>query len=366
MENKILSNQSTGIKYFEGEPIVTEPPLSISQVAGLVSFLLFSQEENGYWLPLPGDPTRREFDNYDRVYYTYHVLSALLDIGFPTDSMPILKGLSYFDSLPGVSINYRPFYYLYLFLGKLSETQLLEFLRILQKYQINHNHKDALMNFVGSFLLPQGWIDESSIDYLHWQGPLHMGGAYFHAIHLGYFLGQISKAEYPFAYKIARDILKGVREFLIKTLSEHSGKIIYADGSDSPDLTLWVYLVADTIGIHLPQNHVENIEWAATLPVRKFMQRCLTTMNLARIRSRIQLPPKVLSGIENNLFEMRQYLDKEYNQIKKNPRDAAIALRTYKQIGIFFDNKFHHRLFSYLVKYFSEGFLLPEDIKDWT
>jgi hypothetical protein len=343
---------SEGLKHFEGAPIVVEPPATGNQIADLVSFILFCQEPGGYWLPLPGDPERREFDNYDRIYYTFHAVSALIDVGFSVDTLPIKKAIEFFDSFPGVSINYRPFYYLYLPLGKMTDAKLCEFIRVLRRYQLTDEDFDG--RFTGGFILPQSWVDESGDTVSYWHETAHVGGAYFHACHLGYFLSQISRTEYPNAFNLAQGVLDGVIAFLKRTLQE-SGRLPYSDGKDSPDLTLWIYWLADYLGIPLPENHLDNIEWAAHAHVQRFMLRCFVTMNLVRLSSKIQMPPKLNVSIEENILNMYHYLI-EHNDdiIKRNPRDASIAIRTHLQIGTYLDRNFRYRLFSHLLKYFLE------------
>ena len=59
MEPSVLGKTS-GMDFYEESMIVRESPASIAQAAGLINNILFTQEEGGNWLPLPGDPTRRE------------------------------------------------------------------------------------------------------------------------------------------------------------------------------------------------------------------------------------------------------------------------------------------------------------------
>lgn len=357
---------STGLRLFEAKPVITEPPNSWLQITGLMKFLLFSQEEKGYWLPIQGDPIRRENDEYDKVYYTFQAVSALLDLGLPTGASPVRKAFFYIDSLPGVSINYRPFYYLMLPLGRFSETKLIEFLRILQRYQINETTPHIDPRYIGSFVLPQGWINEAQKETSHWQGQIHPGGAYFHGIHLGYLLTQINRAQYPKAHQIAQDLLEKVNHFLVKALNEHNGRIPYSDGSDSPDLTLWLYWLCENFDIPLPENYNENLEWAIKGKADKFMARCFVGMNLVRLHEKNKLPATLNKNLDQHLLDLQSYLDSKYFELRTNPRDAAIAIRAYLRIGEYFNDNFRYRLFSYLLQFFSEGYLLPEDFKDWT
>jgi len=357
---------SAGLRMFEDKPVIVDPPNSWLQITGLMKFLLFSQEEKGYWLPIQGDPIRRENDEYDRVYYTFQAVSALLDLGLPTNTSPIRKAFYYIDKLPSVSINYRPFYYLMLPLGLFSESKLIEFLRILQRYQISEGNTHTDQKYIGSFILPQGWINEAQKETTHWQGQIHPGGAYFHAIHLGYLLTQINRAQYPGAYQLAQDLLDKVILFLTKALDENNGRIPYADGTDSPDLTLWLYWLSDNFRIPLPENYSENIEWAINEKGSKFMARCFVGMNLVRLHEKNKLPSKFIKIAENHLLDLQSYLDSKYFELRENPRDAAIAVRAYLRIGEYFNDSFRYRLFSYLLQFFAEGYFLPEDFKDWT
>jgi hypothetical protein len=340
----------SGFKLFEDNLVVVSEPQFCNNICDLASLLLFWQEKPGYWLPLPGDPIRRESNQYDQIYYTYHATSALLDLGFPLNFKPLQAAFRFFDSFPGVSINYRPFYYLYIPLGLLSEEKIIQFLRILKKFQTKKEQREE---FAGSFLLPQGWLDESKPE-TYWKDFLHPGGHYFHACHLGFLVSQISEKDFPAAINLKRQILDDVRDFLHRAVLKFGGRLPYSDGTFSPDLTLWLYLLADPINLALPPNWIENLEWATQAKPNSLLFRCLTTMNFLRLAKKHSFAAKIQNLIDDYVSGTIHELENLWESIIRNPRDASIALRTYLRIGNYYDDGFRHRIFSYLLKHFLE------------
>ena len=335
-----------------------------AQICGLAQSILAQQEPTRFWLPPEGDPTRRPDDKYDQVYYTYHALAALLDVGLPIGSLPIRSSLQAFaEAFPGVSLNYRPMYYLLVPLEMLEGHEVAMFVELLRRRQIGHGSP-----FAGSFLFPQGWLDDDGPEAVHWQPNYHVGGVYFHALHLGFLLSEIIRLRYEPAAAAAAEVLEGVRGMLNRTLSESGGYIPYASGSMSPDLTTWAVLLRARLRLVFPSDTDHVVIGSMTkFKAETQVARRMLLMNVARLLgSEAQLGPEARNAAQAHIQAATSALDQDYYVDRHNPRNASIALRTHLAIGDALETDYRLRLRATLIQYFSEGMLLPEDVEDWT
>jgi len=190
---------------------------------------------------------------FDRVYATATVVMSLSQVGVPADSALLDRAMGFLRKTDPGAIDDRAATLLRLVIHDLTEDEELAFLSAIRAAVI----EDEDSPLRGSMLLPQApmasWNDS------HWtSAPMHASGAAFHACHIGEALLSIPEWHSE-ARAQAREILSGIRRYLIRTLENHDGWLIDVNFRRTPQ-TLYAYSVLPGLAIPLPARWLENAE----------------------------------------------------------------------------------------------------------
>ncbi len=165
-------------------------------------------------------------------------------------------------------------------IDELPSEVLMAFLRNLALVQLTDTDDRALK---GSFLLPQGPSpDPGSPPDIWTSGQLHFDGASFHACHIADALLHIP-SQLADCRAEAEPILRGIREFLIRSFADNEGWLVDLNAARTP-ITLYAYALCPALHIPLPITWREvtaECNRLASSSSRSVLKRFFGVMNAA-------------------------------------------------------------------------------------
>lgn len=232
-----LGEQVALIRTFQHLPIRFDDSALINITTGLIRRIIESvyvSPEGAYW-------TTATDSRFDRIYATSSVLTALCQLGGIRTSPLLENAIGYLKHSEASSIDDRAATIFLLLTDDLPSESVLEFLNMLAERQ----RLNTDPNTRGSFLLSQGPEAET-----HW-GRHHTDGWSFHACHISDALLHIP-SHLAECRARAEPILSGIREFMIRSYTDHDGWLVDVAGRRTP-LTLFSYALCLGLGIPLPR-----------------------------------------------------------------------------------------------------------------
>jgi hypothetical protein len=307
-----------------------EKPLYFDFIAKGLKHLTNIQNDDGSW-------GEKNLTTFQRIYYTTQVIQCLLKAGFPLASEAVQKALGYLDNFKETSIENRAKFFLYLPLGKLSQNELGEYLKLLKKIQ----RQD------GSFFYEIRDLKGKEVEVDEWPG-VRRGSFIFYTIHVLHFLSMIPEEKYKSLTPLKKDIWNKSFKMLLKQLEEGEPRYTLRDptsGLGDSELTAYALSLLHKIGCQIP-NFPQAIRWLLSQQVGgSWLDSPKVTSFLIIDLSTLSFDNELLPSVKNAIAEAIRWLINQKEQWEKNPNITALVISALIFGNAFLNPGFYDALF---------------------
>jgi hypothetical protein len=271
------------------------------------------KKELGYWVD------NNQVDDFSLIYTNTSVLYFLIQLGFNLTEELCEDSVKYLDSIKEISIENRAKWYFDIHTNRISSSDSLKFLSILEENQIINASQ---LN--GAFKVFRQTGDKNKSSNII---PSHYGGYTFHACYITDILMHLNPQNKLAKIKAIK-ILTGTRTFLCNMSDANDGFLLDGDYIKNSEFTIWFYCMCEKLGSKLPNSWRENIFKILTQEEDNMFRYTFIVIDLSRfiIEYRIRLEKALTENIyeyfERYHENLLTYLNDERNIISN--RDLSI------------------------------------------
>lgn len=225
--------------------------------------------ENGYWID------NGQIDNFNLIYTNTSVLYFFIQLGFNLNDSLLVNSIKYLDTIDKISIENRAKWYFDIQTNRISNTNALKFVSLLEENQINDK---SFAN--GAFKTFRQVANVNAISPSNL--PTHYGGFSFHACLISDVLLHLNPQN-----KLAKDkankILNGVKSFLFNMTETYDGYLIDGNHEKNAQYTSWYYFLCNRLGSNLPEFWEDILSTLLTKEEENMFKSAFFVMNLSLI-----------------------------------------------------------------------------------
>lgn len=309
---------------------ICEKPQYFDHIVNGVRHLVNIQNADGSW----GEEHRSTFQ---KIYYTTQVVQCLLKAGFPVASRAIEDAFAYLDNFREPSVENRARFFLYLPLGKLSQSEVRDYLEMLKKRQ----RED------GSFFYEIRDLKGKEVTIDEWPG-VRRGSFIFYTLHALHFLSMIDGKEYSESTYLKDEIWDPAWQLILTQLSSAKPQYTLKDpakGLGDPELTSYAIGLLHKIGYQIP-NFPQVVIWLLDKQVQGgWLNSPKVTSFLIIDLSTLSYDDQQLQLVKEAIAEAMRWLINEKERWEGSPNLTALVISALISGNIFLSADFQEAFF---------------------